>query len=252
MKVLAVLFTGLVLTCPSSIAQTGNNSTDMTIGPNGITINSNTDGKKSNVRIGPNGITVDQPHTKSNVKITPGAVSATQANTNVKITPDRITTNTNSKTTVKVSPGGIANTGTRTNTNSKSQPKAGFRMDNSFGGQVDVRHDGTGSVSITQSGEVRTRTHGDTSGLGDIVLNDNNARVKGFCNSNSIVVNANNCQFMLTGTCAIMTINGNNNHINAENIGVLNANGNGNSVTWAHGSKAKVFNSGNNNNLHSR
>lgn len=77
--------------------------------------------------------------------------------------------------------------------------------------------------------------------LSDLVVNENNQIIKGHCNGNVIVLNGNNCQLQLSGKVGEITINGNHNHIKSEKITVVVANGNSNSVTWAHPQSAPMI-----------
>ncbi len=89
--------------------------------------------------------------------------------------------------------------------------------------------------------------------LSDLVVNESNQIIKGHCNGNVIVLNGNNCQLQLSGKLGEITINGNHNHIKSEKIAVVVANGNSNSVTWAHPQGAPMIqDNGKDNAMHSQ
>ena len=102
--------------------------------------------------------------------------------------------------------------------------------------------------SITRRGDTSAEAH-----LSDMVLNDNNQTIKGYCNGNAIVVNGNNCQLQLTGKLSLVTINGNHNRIRSDKIDMVVANGDNNTVTWSHLHAAPaITNNGADNAIHAQ
>jgi hypothetical protein len=89
--------------------------------------------------------------------------------------------------------------------------------------------------------------------LTDMVINENNQVIKGNCNGNAIIVNGNNCELQLSGKLGLVTINGNRNRVQSEQIGLVIANGNSNNVTWSHPQGAPlVTNNGRDNSMHAQ
>lgn len=89
--------------------------------------------------------------------------------------------------------------------------------------------------------------------LADMVINDDNQSIVGTCNGNSIVLNGSNCNLKLTGKLGLVTINGNNNRIKSDQIGIVVANGDFNNVTWSRTQGAPMItNNGRDNSMHAQ
>lgn len=89
--------------------------------------------------------------------------------------------------------------------------------------------------------------------LVDMVINDDNQNIVGTCKGNSIVLNGSNCKLRLSGKLALVTINGNNNRIESDQIGIVIANGDYNNVTWSRTQGAPMItNNGKDNAMHAQ
>ncbi len=83
-----------------------------------------------------------------------------------------------------------------------------------------------------------------------LVMNEDGAHITGRCNGGTVVVNANDCQLDLKGTCGSLTVNGNNNRIRSDRLGSVVTNGDGNRIFWARTSRTPgIVNNGSGNSL---
>lgn len=314
MRIFAVLLLVFLLSAQMSQAQLSvqTDQADVTIGPNGIRVNSKDTGSQANILIGPSGVNVDSSkgstrssvHVGSGITVKRGGHSLTGS--------VRSTSKRTSATIVKA---GTAGKMSRSSQTSASTPNASDQISlietevygEQYAGKpllarverLEVDHFGqksTGSlkarinvlakelgvsltgvassssgshtttvsvqssasstpataVTIKQSGSnAQSVAAGPT--IGDMVINDDGQIIRGHCNGNSIVLNGDNCQLVLSGTLDSLIVNGNHSRITVDRIVSLVTNGNANSVIWSRPANApSIVNNGSGNVLQAK
>lgn len=226
MKVFAAVAAGFILCASSALAQISVQTDDgrqVTIGQNGITINGVHTGGRANVRLGYGGIQIDSDNglRRTKVKIGHGQ------NVQIKKTTTKKTVST--KLHIPM-------------TQTTQAPVAYVKESVSLQpAQVSYQAPSASYEVAAVAGPQLT----------DMVVNENNQVIRGNCNGNAIIVNGNNCQLQLSGKLGLVTINGNRNRVQSEQIGLVIANGNSNNVTWSHPQGAPlVTNNGRDNSMH--
>lgn len=227
MKVFTAVAAGFILCASSALAQISVQTDDgrqVTIGQNGITINGVHTGRRANVNLGYGGIQIDSDNGLRRAKVNIG----TSQNVQIKKTTAKKTVSTRLHKPI---------------TQTAQAPIAYVKESASMQTPAQVSYQApSGSYQVAELEGPQ---------LTDMVINENNQVIKGNCNGNAIIVNGNNCELQLSGKLGLVTINGNRNRVQSEQIGLVIANGNSNNVTWSHPQGAPlVTNNGRDNLMH--
>jgi hypothetical protein len=250
MRVFVAVAVGLSLCtslCASAglaqISVQGENGSNVTIGPGGITINDPNSGSRAKVKMGPGGIQVNSANggnrstvnlgsginvrTNKNNRVTTVTQNAGSAEQQVSIIEKKIYGKTFAGTPLmaRVEKLEVDNLGKKGSGPLKVRisilaRELGVNLAGSESAHVTINEGSSGgSISAKE--------------LKDLVINENNQTVNGHCNGNDIVLNGNHCQLHLSGKLGSITINGNHNVVKSERIEEVVTNGNSNTVTWS-------------------